>query len=91
VPLLGLAVLAVAGIRSELVESAQAARVHRLARFGVELAPVIHGLQDERSLSGNHLAVGRRAGAAGLAAQRRAVDRTIAAYRTAAGQLPGPG
>jgi Nitrate and nitrite sensing len=87
VPLLGLAVLAVAEIRSDLGESAQAARVHRLARFGAELAPVIHGLQDERSLSANHLAVGRRAGATELAAQRRAVDRTIAAYRAAARRL----
>jgi hypothetical protein len=77
VPLLGLAVLAVAGIRSDLVESARAARVHRLARFGVNLAPVIHGLQNERSLSGNYLAVGRRAGAADLAAQRRAVDAQL--------------
>jgi hypothetical protein len=87
VPLLGLAVLAVGGIRADLVESAPAARVHQLARLGADLAPVIHGLQDERSLSANYLADGRRSGAAELAAQRRVADQSVAAYRAAAGGL----
>lgn len=92
VPLLGLAVLAVGGIRSDLAERARAARVHQLARFGADLEPVIHQLQDERSLSSNYLAVGRRTGAADLATERRAVDRVVAAYRTAVGGLRlGPG
>jgi Nitrate and nitrite sensing len=83
VPLLGLAVLAVGGIRSDLAERARAARVHQLARFGADLGPVIHQLQDERSLSSNYLAVGPRTGAADLATERRAVDRVVAAYRAA--------
>jgi hypothetical protein len=87
VPLLGLAVLAVGGIRSDLAERARAARVHQLARFGADLEPVIHELQDERTLSGNYLAVGRRTGAADLAAERHAVDRVVDASRAAAGRL----
>jgi Nitrate and nitrite sensing len=51
------------------------------------LEPVVHELQDERSLTGNHLAVGRRAGAVELAAERRAVDRVVAAFRAAAARL----
>ena len=86
-PLLALMVLAAAVIRSSLAESAQAARVNERARFAGELAPLVHDLQAERSLSSGYVASGRRQAPTRLDAQRAKVDQVVAAYRAAASRL----
>src|SRR6266540_3040277 len=50
-PLLVLGVLALVGIRSNQAESARAARSNAFARLAAGLAPLVHELQGERSLS----------------------------------------
>jgi HAMP domain-containing protein len=86
-PLLALTVLAAVVIRSSLVESDKAARVNERARFAGKLAPLIHELQAERSLSSSYVAGGRRTSPARLDRQRRVVDGVAATYRTAAAGL----
>jgi HAMP domain-containing protein len=86
-PLLALMVLAAVVIRSSLVESETAARVNQRARFAGKLAPLIHELQAERSLSSSYVAGGRRASPTELDKERRAVDQVAATYRAAAGNL----
>jgi HAMP domain-containing protein len=86
-PLLALVVLAAVVIRSSLAESAQAARVNERARFAGELAPLIHDLQAERSLSSSYVAGGRRQAPTQLDAQRAKVDRVADVYRAAASRL----
>jgi HAMP domain-containing protein len=86
-PLLALMVLAAVVIRSSLVESDKAARVNERARFAGKLAPLIHELQAERSLSSSYVAGGRSASPAQLDRERRAVDQVAATYRAAAARL----
>src|SRR6266508_2511257 len=50
-PLLVLGVLALVGIRSNQAESARAGRSNAFARLAAGLAPLVHELQGERSLS----------------------------------------
>jgi signal transduction histidine kinase len=87
VPLLALTAVSLVGVRSNLSQSARAARMNERARFAGALTPVIHELQGERTLSGSYIAGHRRTGRAELFAQRRAVDQVVAAYRVAAGRL----
>ena len=87
VPLLALTAVSLVGIRSNLSQSAKAARMNELAHFAGALTPVIHELQGERTLSGSFIASHRRTGRSELLAQRRAVDHVTAAYRVAAGRL----
>jgi HAMP domain-containing protein len=86
-PLLALMVLAAVVIRSSLVESDKAAQVNQRARFAAKLAPLIHELQAERSLSSSYVASGRRSSPARLDRERRVVDQVAATYRAAAGRL----
>src|SRR6266536_1975331 len=86
-PLLALMVLAGVVIRSSLVESDKAARVNERARFAGKLAPLIHGLQAERSLSSSYVAGGRQTAPDQLARERAAVDQMAATYRAAAARL----
>ncbi len=86
-PLLALIVLAAVVVRSSLVESGKAAEVNQRARFAAKLAPLIHELQAERSLSSSYVAGGRRAAPAQLDQQRRTVDGVAATYRAAAARL----
>src|SRR6266487_2358816 len=86
-PLLALMVLAAVVIRSSLVESDKAARVNERARFAGKLAPLIHELQAERSLSSSYVAGGRSASPAQLDRERRAVDQVASTYRAAAARL----
>src|SRR5262245_16968638 len=86
-PLLALMVLAAVVIRSSLVESGKAARVNERARFAGKLAPLIHELQAERSLSSSYVASGRRASPTPLDRERRVVDGVAATYRAAAASL----
>jgi len=86
-PLLALMVLAAVVIRSSLVESDKAAHVNQRARFAAKLAPLIHELQAERSLSSSYVASGRRSSPAQLDRERRVVDQVAATYRAAAGRL----
>jgi HAMP domain-containing protein len=86
-PLLALMVLAAVVIHSSLVESDKAARVNERARFAGKLAPLIHALQAERSLSSGYVASGRRASSAQLDQERRVVNGVAATYRAAAGGL----
>jgi HAMP domain-containing protein len=83
-PLLALMVLAAVVIRSSLVESEKAARVNERARFAGKLAPLIHELQAERSLSSSYVAGGRRGSPAQLDRERFAVDEVATTYRAAA-------
>jgi HAMP domain-containing protein len=85
-PLLALMVLAAVVIRSSLVESDKAARVNERARFAGKLAPLIHELQAERSLSSSYVASGRDSPGQ-LDRGRRAVDGVAATYRAAAASL----
>jgi HAMP domain-containing protein len=86
-PLLVLAVLALVGIRQNQAESRQAGRSTAFARLAAGLAPLVHELQDERSLSGNYIDSGRTTWGTRLAEQRRTVDRVAAAYRADARRL----
>jgi HAMP domain-containing protein len=86
-PLLALIILAAVVIHSSLVESSQAARVNERARLAGELAPLVHGLQAERSLSSSYVAGRRRGSPAQLDAQRAEVDRIADTYRAAASRL----
>jgi HAMP domain-containing protein len=86
-PLLVLAVLALVGIRQNQAESDRAERSTAFARLAAGLAPLIHELQAERSLSISYLDSGRRRWGRQLATQRRAVDREAATYRANAERL----
>jgi hypothetical protein len=88
-PLLVLAVLASVGIRSNQAESARAARSNAFARLAAGLAPLVHELQGERSLSLAYIDSRRSDWRAALTAQRRTVDRVAAAYRADAERLKG--
>jgi HAMP domain-containing protein len=83
-PLLLLAVLALVGIRQNLAESDRAERSTAFARLAAGLAPLIHQLQAERSLSISYIDSDRRQWRAQLLEQRRAVDRAAATYRAQA-------
>jgi HAMP domain-containing protein len=86
-PLLVLAVLALVGIRQNQAESRQAGRSTAFARLAAGLAPLVHELQDERSLSVNYIDSGRTTWGRRLAEQRRTVDRVAATYRANAQRL----
>jgi HAMP domain-containing protein len=86
-PLLALMVLAAVVIRSSLVESGKAAEVNQRARFAAKLAPLIHELQAERSLSSSYVAGGRRGTPTQLNQERHKVDQVAATYRAAAASL----
>ena len=86
-PLLVLAVLAVVGIRQNQAESDRAARSTAFARLAAGLAPLVHELQGERSLSISYIDSGRRQWGPALLEQRRTVDRVAAAYRANAQRL----
>jgi HAMP domain-containing protein len=88
-PLLVLAVLALVGIRSNQAESDRAARSNAFARLAAGLAPLVHELQGERSLSLAYIDSNRRQWRTSLAAQRRTVDRVAAQYRASAERLKG--
>ena len=89
-PLLVLTTLALVGIRSNLAESARAARVNEFVVFAGSLAPLVHELQGERSLSSSYLSSNRESGGPELAAKRRAVDLAASACKVAAGRLDLP-
>jgi signal transduction histidine kinase len=88
-PLLVLAVLALVGIRTNQADSARAARSNAFARLAAGLAPLVHELQGERSLSLAHIDSQRRKWGPQLAEQRRTVDRAAAEYRAGAERLKG--
>ncbi|HEX3211602.1 MAG TPA: hypothetical protein VH016_03475, partial [Actinomycetota bacterium] len=79
-PLLLLAVLALVGIRQNQAESDRAERSTAFARLAAGLAPLIHQLQAERSLSISYIDSGRRRWRYGLSElgrlgeQRKAID-----------------
>jgi HAMP domain-containing protein len=86
-PLLVLAVLALVGIRHNQAESQRAARSTAFARLAAGLAPLIHQLQAERSLSASYIDSDRRQWGPQLMRQRQTVDRVADAYRERARQL----
>jgi HAMP domain-containing protein len=86
-PLLLLAVLALVGIRQNQAESDRAERSTAFARLAAGLAPLIHQLQAERSLSISYIDSDRRRWGPELAAQRQVVDRAAATYRAEAQRL----
>ena len=86
-PLLLLAVLALVGIRQNQAESDRAERSTAFARLAAGLAPLIHQLQAERSLSTSYIDSDRQRWGPELAAQRQVVDRAAATYRAAAQRL----
>jgi HAMP domain-containing protein len=86
-PLLLLAVLALVGIRQNLAESDRAERSTAFARLAAGLAPLIHQLQAERSLSISYIDSGRRQWGPELLEQRRVVDQAAATYRAEAQRL----
>ena len=86
-PLLLLAVLALVGIRQNQAESDRAERSTAFARLAAGLAPLIHQLQAERSLSISYIDSIRKRWGPELAAQRQVVDRAAATYRAAAQRL----
>ena len=88
-PLLVLAILALIGIRTNQAESARAGRTNAYARLAAGLAPLVHELQGERSLSLAYIDAGRRRWGAQLAEQRQTVDRAAAEYRAGAERLKG--
>jgi HAMP domain-containing protein/anti-sigma regulatory factor (Ser/Thr protein kinase) len=86
-PLLVLAVLALVGIRQNQLESDRAARSTAFARLAAGLAPLVHELQAERSLSTSYIASDRKRWRPRLLEQRRRLDRVAAAYRAGAERL----
>jgi HAMP domain-containing protein len=86
-PLLVLAVLALVGIRHNQAESERAARSTAFARLAAGLAPLIHQLQAERSLSASYIDSGRTQWGPQLVRQRQTVDRVAGAYRERTRQL----
>src|ERR671921_1438328 len=86
-PLLVLAVLALVGIRHNQAESERAARSTAFARLAAGLAPLIHQLQAERSLSVSYIDSGRKQWGPQLLRQRRLVDRAADPYRAQAQRL----
>jgi len=86
-PLLVLGVLALVGIRSNQAESARAGRSNAFARLAAGLAPLVHELQGERSLSLAYIDSRRRRWGPQLAEQRQTVDRAAAEYRAGAERL----
>jgi signal transduction histidine kinase len=88
-PLVVLGVLALVGIRSNQAESARAARSNAYARLAAGLAPLVHELQGERSLSLAYIDSRRQRWGPQLAEQRRTVDRAAAEYRAGAERLKG--
>jgi hypothetical protein len=88
-PLLVLAILALIGIRTNQAESARAGRTNAFARLAAGLAPLVHELQGERSLSLAYIDAHRRRWRPQLAEQRQTVDRVAAEYRAGAERLKG--
>ena len=86
-PLLLLAVLALVGIRQNQAESDRAERSTAFARLAAGLAPLIHQLQAERSLSISYIDSDRSQWRQELAEQRRLVDQASATYRAEAQRL----
>jgi HAMP domain-containing protein/anti-sigma regulatory factor (Ser/Thr protein kinase) len=86
-PLLVLAVLALVGIRQNQAESERAGRSTAFARLAAGLAPLVHELQAERSVSISYIDSGRRQWGRQLRSQRRTVDRVAATYRANAERL----
>jgi HAMP domain-containing protein len=86
-PLLVLAVVGLVGIRQNQAESHRAARSTAFARLAAGLAPLIHELQAERSLSISYIDSDRKAWGQRLAEQRRRLDRVAASYRASAERL----
>jgi HAMP domain-containing protein len=86
-PLVVLAVVGLVGIRQNQAESHRAARSTAFARLAAGLAPLIHELQAERSLSISYIDSGRRQWGARLADQRRRLDAVAATYRASAQRL----
>ena len=86
-PLLLLAVLALVGIRQNQAESDRAERSTAFARLAAGLAPLVHQLQAERSLSISYIDSDRKRWGPELAAQRQVVDRAAATYRAEAQRL----
>jgi HAMP domain-containing protein len=86
-PLLVLAVLALVGIRQNQAESDRAARSTAFARLAAGLAPLVHQLQAERSLSLGFIDSDRRSWGPELLQQRRVVDQAAATYRASAQRL----
>jgi Nitrate and nitrite sensing len=86
-PLLVLSILALVGIRQNQAESARAERSTAFARLAAGLAPLIHELQAERSLSTSYIASDRKQWGPRLIEQRRRLDRVAAGYRAEAERL----
>jgi HAMP domain-containing protein len=86
-PLVVLAVVGLVGIRQNQAESHRAARSTAFARLAAGLAPLVHELQAERSLSTSYVDSGRRQWGDRLAEQRRRLDGVAAAYRASAERL----
>jgi HAMP domain-containing protein len=86
-PLLVLGILALVGIRQNQAESDRAGRSTDFARLAAGLAPLIHELQAERSVSISYTDSRRKLWGAELAQQRRRVDRVAAGYRANAERL----
>src|SRR5215211_5184333 len=86
-PLLVLAVVGLVGIRQNQAESDRAARSTAFARLAAGLAPLIHELQAERSLSTSYIDSRRRQWGGRLAEQRRRLDGVAATYRASAQRL----
>jgi HAMP domain-containing protein len=86
-PLLLLAILALVGIRQNQAESDRAERSTAFARLAAGLAPLIHQLQAERSLSISYIDSGRKQWRQELVEQRRLVDQASATYRAQAQRL----
>jgi HAMP domain-containing protein len=86
-PLLVLAVVGLVGIRQNQAESDRAARSTAFARLAAGLAPLIHELQAERSLSTSYIDSRRRQWGGRLAEQRRRLDGVAATYRANAQRL----
>jgi signal transduction histidine kinase len=87
-PLLAVMVLSIARVGTAVAEGRNAGQARALAGFAVQTNLLVTGLQQERGQSSDYLGSDRRRAQGALVARRASVDRFMAAFREASGQLP---
>jgi hypothetical protein len=80
-PLVALTILASVGIGTSLARNVQAEHLTEEATVAVNLAQLVHELQQERDLSAGWVAGNSTVGRADVVAQRAAVDKALASIR----------
>jgi hypothetical protein len=86
-PLIALTILASVGIGTSLARKVQGEHLTEEATLAVNLAQLVHELQQERDLSAGWVAGDGKVGKGAVVAQREAVDKAVASFRRSAQRL----